>query len=242
MVHEEHGNVLARYQTMEVTTGAELMNQFQPFYLGVAHPFTMPMAVGGYDVPGKDRWRRPVWEDISTGVRGTHRREANNIPLVDDFLRMQDQVEPAKVKLFDLTRGLPRRVEAQFRRHWHFVPGLWNLHFREQLNTGGSLSAVARAGPAEPLENVEQDAAMAAADLYEKLHTGWYQTQTGKRRRIDGDVSKLRWAVGVTPTQRRLLGDYDFRARASWVARRRSERRSDTSASGVRWCTATVSS
>ena len=54
---------------------------------------------------------------------------------------------------------------------------------------------------------------MAAADLYEKLHTGSYLTQTGKRRRIDGDVSKLRFAEGVTPLQRRLLADFSFRTR-----------------------------
>ena len=36
-------------------------------------------------------------------------------------------------------RGLPRRVEAQFRRHWTFVPMLWNLYFRESVNFGKQL-------------------------------------------------------------------------------------------------------
>ena len=34
-----------------------------------------------------------------------------------------------KVKLFDITRGLPQRIEGQFRRHWGFAPALWNLYF-----------------------------------------------------------------------------------------------------------------
>ena len=35
---------------------------------------------------------------------------------------------------------------------------------------------------------------MAAAELYEKLQQGHHRTQEGKRRRIDGDMSKLRFA------------------------------------------------
>ena len=115
------------------------------------------------------------------------------------------------MKLFDITRGLPRRVEAQFRRHWSFVPGLWNLYFREQVNLGSSLRAVSRGAASVPQEQVEQDAAMAAADLYEKLQTGYYRTADGKRRRVDGDVSKLRFTEGVTPKQARLLADFNFR-------------------------------
>eukprot|EP00973_Karenia_brevis_P037088 5113111-Karenia_brevis.AAC.1 len=38
----------------------------------------------------------------------------------------------ARVTLADLTAGLPRRVEGQFRRHWVFAPLLWNLWFRER--------------------------------------------------------------------------------------------------------------
>ena len=48
--------------------------------------------------------------------------------------------DAAEVRLLDLVRGLPRRVEAQFRRHWQFVPGLWNLYFRECVNFSKHLS------------------------------------------------------------------------------------------------------
>eukprot|EP00959_Pyramimonas_sp_CCMP1952_P010605 222310-Pyramimonas_sp.AAC.1 len=43
------------------------------------------------------------------------------------------------VRLFDLTRGLPQRIEGQFRRTWGFA-ALWNLYFRERVNLGASLS------------------------------------------------------------------------------------------------------
>ena len=134
-VHEEHANVLARYQTLEVHTGSTMMRQFKPQYLGLAHPWTLPIAVGGYDIPGdKERWRRPSWNDLQPD-EDEHEAEHDRIaPLDDPYLRTLNQVGAARVKLFDVTRSLPRRIEAQYRRHWHFVPGLWNLYFREQVN------------------------------------------------------------------------------------------------------------
>ena len=125
----------------------------------------------------------------------------------------QPQVAAAKVKLFDIARSLPRRVEAQFRRHWHFVPGLWNLYFRDQINQGASLGAGARTCPKQPQEQVEQDAAMAASALYSILKSGFYRTQSGVRRPIAGDVTKLPFAEGITPLQKRLLADFRFRTR-----------------------------
>ena len=118
------------------------------------------------------------------------------------------------MKLFDLARGMPRRIEAQYRRHWSFVPGLFNLYFREQVNLGGSLGAVSRGSKSAPQEAVEQDTAMAAADLTLKLKNGYYKTQDGKRCRIDGDMSKLRFAEGITPLQKRLLQDFTFRTKS----------------------------
>ena len=74
MAHQNLKSIFARYQTMEITTGATLLDQFQPQYLGLAHPFTLPLAVGGYDVPGKQRWRRPDIKQLE--LRGS-------VPLTD---------------------------------------------------------------------------------------------------------------------------------------------------------------
>ena len=209
-VHEEHATILARYQTVEITTGSTMLDQFQPQYLGMAHPFTMPLAVGSYDVPGKPRWRRPTEEQLAA-----ERLSDIGCPVLQcSFTKSQAQVAPAHVKLFDMTKGMARRVEAQFRRHWSFVPSLWNLYFREQVNLGTSLSAMSRGAKAQPQDAVEQDAAMAAADLIEKAHSGFYRTQEGKRCPIQGDMSKLRFAEGITPMQKRLLADFSFRTRS----------------------------
>ena len=186
--HEEHGTILCQYQTLEFNTGSTMLNQYHPAYLGMAFPFTLPVAVGGYDVRGMDRWRR---DGAAAG----------------DFTACE-------VKLYDVTRSLPQRIEGQFRRHWAFLPALWNLYFREQLNTGVSLSTLSRGEAARPCDDREQDAALAAAQIYEALSSGTYKTQTGVRKKIDGDVSKLLYAENLNQTQRRLLQDFNFRTRS----------------------------
>ena len=184
--HEEHGVVLARYQTLDFQTGSTMLDQFHAAYLGIAFPFTIPVAVGSYDVKGQERWRRVLTEGF----------------------------EASQVSLFDITRSLPQRIEGQYRRHWAFVPGVWNLYFREQVNTGVSLSTQTHGAASNPCDGVEQDAALAAAEIYEKLHTGPYETQTGQRRKIARDVSKLLYAEELTQQQRRIFADFSFRTRS----------------------------
>ena len=50
-IHEHYKQVLAQYGNMEISTGTSFVDQFKPWYLGMAHPYTIPVAVGGYDVP-----------------------------------------------------------------------------------------------------------------------------------------------------------------------------------------------
>ena len=206
--YEEHGNVLAKFQTIEIQTGSTMLDQHLPQYLGFANPFTMPVAVGGYDVYRKERWRRPSATDldVEAGGRGPLRMQS-------DYFKSQSQVEAARVELFDLARGMPRRIEGQYRRDWSYVPSLWNLYFREQVNLGVSLAARTKTSSMSTEANVEQDAAMAAAELYEILNSGFYQTQIGKRRKIEGDMTKLRFAENINTKQRQLLADFSFRTR-----------------------------
>ncbi|MGB1651983.1 MAG: hypothetical protein ACPHEP_13215, partial [Acidimicrobiales bacterium] len=184
-----------------------MLDQHHPRYLGFANPFTMPVAVGGYDVDGKERWRRPTASDLDPSIgRGKLR-------LTTEHFRSQEQVEASRVLLYDVVRGMPRRIEGQYRRHWSFVPSLWNLYFREQVNLGVSLAARSRTSASTPEEDVQQDAAMGAAELYKLLKEGFYRTETKAKRRIDGDMTKLRFAEGITRQQRGLLADFSFRTR-----------------------------
>ena len=73
-----------------------------------------------------------------------------------------------KVELSDITRGLPQRIEGQYRRHWGFTPALWNLYFRERVNLGVNLSVKTGTREGPGASDLETDAAMAAKDLLEK--------------------------------------------------------------------------
>ena len=87
------------------------------------------------------------------------------------------------------------------------------MYFREQINLGISLKTVSRTTRSTPAAPHEQDAAVAAANLYERLTSGYYRDLSGRRHKIDGDTSKLFYAEGISPVQKRLLADVRFRTR-----------------------------
>ena len=58
-IGENIADVLSTFGQLSITTGNDLMSQHEPSYVGMAFPFAMPVAVGGYDFHGKTRWGRP---------------------------------------------------------------------------------------------------------------------------------------------------------------------------------------
>ena len=119
-IHENYKAVFSRFGKFNIQTGTEMTPQFFPWYLGMAFPFTLPSAVGGYDVPGCARWRRPEDDALPEDPRSTLDEWMTSISNTgkDDFQPQHMAMGPAcKVKLFDLTRGLPQRIEGQYRRH-----------------------------------------------------------------------------------------------------------------------------
>ena len=60
----------------------------------------------------------------------------------------------------------------------------------------------------------DEDAAMTAAKLVTKLDHGYYRDQNNKRRKINGDFSKLSLAEHLSELERKLLADFRFRCKA----------------------------
>ena len=214
-VQENYASVFSQFGDLKIETGATMIDQHNAWFLGMAFPFTIPTAVGSHDVPHKPRWRRPEDEDIiypreclDSWMTSRTRSAQAKLPIAHAAVGTA-----CEVKLFDITRGLPQRVEGQYRRHWSFTPALWNLYFRERLNLGVGLSVKRNLADASSGQEVETDAALAAADLLQKLEKGFY-IDNGKRRRINGDASKLLFAEKLSQLQRRLLSDFRFRCKA----------------------------
>ena len=58
-IHENYSAIFSQFGDLHIETASKLVSQHNAWFLGMAFPFTMPCAVGGYDVPQKPRWRRP---------------------------------------------------------------------------------------------------------------------------------------------------------------------------------------
>ncbi len=63
--------MLAQYQNLEVQTGSVMMDQFRPQYLGMAYPYTLPAAVGGYDILGQPSGGAQIWRKWKEDLRAT---------------------------------------------------------------------------------------------------------------------------------------------------------------------------
>ena len=96
-LHEEYKHLFMQYGRLDITTGSVFLPQFHPQYIGMVHPYTIPIAVGGYDVPGQKRWRRP---ELDVDTLQNYKKDAIHSGGV------------GLVKLFDVTRGLPQRIEG----------------------------------------------------------------------------------------------------------------------------------
>ena len=218
-IHNHYKSIFGQYGEIGISTGMTMENQHEPWFLGMAFPYTLPSAVGGYDFTqaGEEKsWRRPTSDCFSwpptqslNWLAGRKRCSSKSMEEHREIL------PPCKVKLFDITRGLPQRIEGQYRRHWGFTPALWNLYFRANVNLGASLTVKRKAMEEKPGTTcIETDAAMAAANLLERLEKGYYVTPQGKRRRINGDFSKLLFAEKLSKLQRKLLADFRFRCKS----------------------------
>ena len=163
------------------------------WYLGMAFPFTLLHAVGGYDVPDRPRWRRPEHKDLSTPRRSSPNWLQLQVGIA--LRKLPDEhlsIRPAPtVQLSDLTRGLVQCMEGQLRRSWGFTPTIWNLFFRQCVNLGASLSIQRQQQFQDrSAASVETDTAIAAADLVRKLEHEDYKLPDGRFRKINNDASR----------------------------------------------------
>ena len=161
---------------MLVTTGNELVDQFQPWYFGVAAAFSFSFLTGMPDLP-----------EFKEGERF---RRCDGAPRVEH-------------PLWD--RIFARRVEGQFIRDWQLGFMSWNYLFKSMLNLSRIWYSYDRGVCGADLGGVTaKDLEVGAIQIVKAL-SGSYVDPSGRKRAVNGDLTKLRFVPGMSPAALRLL-------------------------------------
>ena len=102
------------------------------------------------------------------------------------------------------------RIESQFRCDWNCFPLLRNLHFRRSVTRSKKIWNFSDVIAGQPDDSHANQYIVAAQGLYQLLRKGTYLHQCGRQLPLNGDVSKLLHASGITPVQRQLLLNLQF--------------------------------
>ena len=109
------------------------------------------------------------------------------------------------------TAGIARRIEAQLQADWALIPALRNLDFRHSMYAGSSLKFQTKVETADALAAQARDYCQAAMNLYQHhLWHGYQISRTGRKQYINGDITKLPFAHGLTAVEKRLLHNLGF--------------------------------
>ena len=133
-----------------MSTGSALLDQFQPWYFGVAFAFIFKFCTGMPDMPA-----------FCEKVR--HRRK-------DDAPRIE-------INLW--VRVMARRVESQLSRSWHFGFATWNYLFRTTINLSRTIYTETSASKSTSGELTAKDYEDGAVSLFKAL-SGSYLDPNGK--------------------------------------------------------------
>ena len=109
----------------------------------------------------------------------------------------------------EFMRGFARRVEAQVAHDMTAIPIVRSNWFQYTLQKTGAFLAPYAAKRGEPENNTANEFIEAAKSLFKHLHKG--TTGSGKQKMpIAGDTTRLPYANGLTPLERRLAWSMHF--------------------------------
>ena len=159
-----------------VYPGRKMMNQFEPWFFGVAFPFCFKFGVGMPDMP--------EWQENARHRRGP---------------------AAPRVELALWARIMTRRVESQFRREWRFGFTVSSLLFQSAVNMARSvrLADYRRDGETE-CQYSQGELERAAVSIVDALYGTYKDPSTGKSANVRGDFSKLKYVQSLDPIARRL--------------------------------------
>ena len=164
---------------LQVTTGSRMLDQFEPWYFGVAFAYLFKYCTG---LPDAAEWsKKPRW------------RRAEHEPRVD---------------LGDWVRIMARRVESQLGRNWVFGFATWNVLSRSAVNLSRTVY-VLNTPVYEAAENnwrrlTAADIEKASMELLAAL-AGHYTDSSGRSHPVNGDMTKVGRVQNMSSTAMKLL-------------------------------------
>ncbi|CAK0866693.1 unnamed protein product [Prorocentrum cordatum] len=171
-----------RVDRLRVRTGNVMMDQFEPWYFGVAFAFLFKYCTGMPD--GPEFMKRP-----------RHRR-GNGAP---------------RVELPLWVRIMKRRVESQLCRDWHFGFVSWNLVFRSAVNLCRTwFTYVAPSATGEVEQLTPEQIGEGSKQIYRALDMK-YVDINGRKQKVKGDMTKDPvHAAAEDQAQSRVAGDREW--------------------------------
>ena len=176
-----------------VGTGNVLVDQFQPWYFGVAFPFCFKYCTGMPDVP---EWCNQ-----------------------DDKRRLSDD---PRVELPMWIRIMSRRVEAQLRRDWMLGFTMWSVFFQSSINATRNLFSFEGSPRPDGYHGFSSaDLEKGALEICAAM-TASYKDSSGRRQQVKGDLSNIHMVKQLSPAAKRILQNVKelgvkFRARTRYV-------------------------
>jgi len=189
--------------SLEVRTGNKFLDQFRPEYFAIAFPFCFKYGTACPDIVNTTKMQGGE-EGAAPAARGhLSRRHAGN-------------PEAPPVGIREWAAAMARRVETQFRRDWTFGFTLWNYLFRTMVNLQKNAYMYAVPDPKAQggkrlLGNDEIGEGF--LEVMERLRNGLYTDVAGALKPVNGDLTKLRHAPGLTVAAQKALCNTEARTR-----------------------------
>ena len=119
------------------------------------------------------------------------------------------EVDAPLLDPLSFARLLATRVEASIRNDWIVVPAARNMATKFKALCGDDAACRHPVDLNKPGVELAADLTEAAAGLYHKLEKGyWWDSR--KKQKINHDVTKLRYALELTPKEKDLVTDLTF--------------------------------
>lgn len=191
-----------------VSTGNAMVDQFKPWYYGVAFSFMFSYCTGMPDVPA-----------------------------FQESERYRCSAQAPRVEHPTWDRIMARRVEGQLVRDWQLGFVSWNCRFKTAVNLSRTLwsyETVKENGKSVRVPAGDLEAA--AISIVKSLRGTYINPTNNKKLPVNGDLTKLKFVPGLTPVARRILNNAEATTKKmSGTQETRRQMRFDTIALRVKY-------